>query len=179
MKRRFEPVASQILAKSEREKVYRQHVRTMSMSMKGAVDSTQPDLSPRHRIIAQRAEQKHQDFLRRRRSRVKSSTRSTGMPLPVTASRAGSRAANEQAYAAALFPAPPALVMPGELDFLSSYHDNASRMRGSGSGSSMIGASTFAAMEENMSDSDEVLELSSDSSLSSGDSSTSFGVSDL
>lgn len=178
MKRRFEPVTSQILAKIERDKVYKQHIRTMSMSMKGAVDCSQPELSPRHRIIAQRAAQKNADIRKMRQSRVRSRTRSRDMPLPEPSSRLSSRDTSDQSYAAALFPSPPALVVPGELDFLSSYHDNTSRLRTQRSGMSSLSNSTFIQFDENESDSDEVLELSSDSSLSSA-SSDSFGVSDL
>jgi hypothetical protein len=43
--------------------------------MKGSIDATQPELSPRHRPIAQRAEQRHRGFLKTTRSNVRARTR--------------------------------------------------------------------------------------------------------
>ena len=54
MKQRYEPVCSHILNRVEVSQTYDAHVRKM-IKIKPAIDTSMPEISPRHRLIAQKA----------------------------------------------------------------------------------------------------------------------------
>lgn len=63
MKRRFEPITSQIMDQIEKEANHRRHMQKLS-NTRHIIDTSQPEISPRHRIIAQKAEKRHSEFLK-------------------------------------------------------------------------------------------------------------------
>lgn len=176
MKRRFEPVASQRLDKIEREKIYKQHMRKVGR-VKCAVDCTQPELSPRHRIIAQQAEQRRVDHLKQTRAKIRASTKESKVPSftdptsrPLSSRSTSSRAADP--YAGTLFPSPAPFVMPTESHFLTTYRNQLAKSRSIDT--------RRRSEEKNESDSDDqILDVESSDSILSSDASSeseSFGV---
>lgn len=168
MRRRFEPVTSPHLHKMECEKVYKQHMTKVS-HIRGIVNSTQPELSPRHRMIAKRAEQRHKTFINRTQSKIRDYTRNAHVPYSDTSARAATArdTMKEETLAGTLFEGPVFRKVPTEMDFLASYHNNESKSRAGG-------RSAMVKKVEHESDSDDHIldiDLSSDLESDSADAS--------
>jgi hypothetical protein len=123
MLRRYEPVSCPHIAKLEHDMTYQSHMVRVHR-MKYGVDTTPPEVSPRHRLIAQRAAERRKEFLKNARAAVRTSSRFTygqaerGAPPP-----------GVDPYASPLFPSRAPAVSPEDLNFLLSYGHNQSRSR--------------------------------------------------
>jgi hypothetical protein len=137
MLRRFEPVTSQRLNKIERHKVYELHLRKVT-TMKGCIDSTQPELSPRHRLIAQRAKQRRSDFLKTTRLNVRAITRQSAVSSNDQPSERRSARIEVDPFASPMFPTAAPFVRPADLNFFASYHNNPTFARGGSASSHLI-----------------------------------------
>jgi hypothetical protein len=83
---RFEPVASTHLSRIHRDENYKFHMGRVSHTL-AAINTTQPELSPRHRLLASRAAKSHRDFLKTTRAKLRTVTQTAQLPysdLPPT-----------------------------------------------------------------------------------------------
>ncbi|OHS98152.1 hypothetical protein TRFO_08996 [Tritrichomonas foetus] len=74
MKRRFEPVQSQVLDKFEKNKHYQWHMIRVHNS-KSLIDNSQPELSPRHQLIAFKASQRQKAHMNQNNPQFKSQSK--------------------------------------------------------------------------------------------------------
>jgi hypothetical protein len=92
--------------------------------MRYGVDTSPPEISPRHRLIAQRAAARRKKFLKNARATVKAMSR-----MMVNQSAYGTPRAFVEVdpYASPMFPSRAPAVSPQDLNFLLSYGHNQSQ----------------------------------------------------
>jgi hypothetical protein len=122
MRRPFYQIVCEEVETFEQHKFYYDHMTKVAKS-KAVVDTTRPQLPPRHRMIAEKAEMKRREFLKANQSPVRSTTRSSRI------SNAGgqTRTTEIDPYSSPMFPIAAPVTPPERLNFLDSYHNNQTR----------------------------------------------------
>jgi hypothetical protein len=134
MLRRFEPIVCNTIESFEEDKYYHWHIHKV-LKPQGVVNTVEVEKSPRHQVIAERAELRRQAFQKAYRVHIQSPSRSSQLPFTARTWRCPtgmSRPTSDiDPYASSLFPTPNTAVPPDRLSFLSSYCNNQSRARAS------------------------------------------------
>ncbi|OHS99072.1 hypothetical protein TRFO_08646 [Tritrichomonas foetus] len=88
MFRKYDAVQCQNIEKFEKDKHYKFHMSKVYRS-KCCVDTTQPELSPRHRMIAQKAEARRKDYMKKSRANISPKFNVKGFPYTSRSSQMG------------------------------------------------------------------------------------------
>jgi hypothetical protein len=157
---RFDPVTCPRLYKIERDQIYRYHMHQKA-HVKGGVDSTQPEMSTHHRLIAQRAAERRKTFLKKVAAQARAST-SISIPYSTRArpdlAGGSTTAADLDPYASSQVLTHEPFVSPGTINFLLSGRETRSASRASISRADTAQASRLTAAADL--EDDDILDIS-------------------
>ena len=137
MLRKYDVIQCPDIEKFEKDKKYTYHMSRV-FHTKCSIDTSQPELSPRHRMIAQKAEARRKEYLRRSRAHTSHNTSMKGFPhtskSSILTTTSGTSTQSPRASKTAnltttsksivdtpLFRSPARYVEPAELDFLDDF----------------------------------------------------------
>ena len=90
MFRKYDVIQCPNIEKFEKDKHYKCHMSKVFTGQKCAIDAKQPELSPRHRMIAIKAEKRRKDYMKKSRSNISPHFNVKGFPYSTQSSLYGS-----------------------------------------------------------------------------------------
>lgn len=180
MLRRYEPVPSQILDKAEKERHYQQHMNKMG-KIRCAIDTSHPDLSPRHKLIAQRAAERQRSFRKstlsaRKRIKETDTDGSVSAIKSFNNERKISYKPEVYSYSASMFKSAPPIQPLDSYDFVKKYEAKMNAQKALNKSKLGLHKSAFVTQaDEHIEEEDDILDKDI---MSDDDSSTLSNYSD-
>jgi hypothetical protein len=162
MKGKYDLVASEHCQKIERKRKYTDHMRKLS-GMKHAIVCSEPDISPRHRFLMRKAQERREEYLRAARTPVPTARVSRTASGRSSAMRSSTRSSiSDLRSSAAMFRGTPLFVQEADTSPVASFQIGWKEFQKS---SHLGDLRPFEErrIDESESESDDILDLESES----------------